>query len=463
MADRDTTRHATGDATAADGVGHGPRGVGREGVDGARERLGRQLALLRRAAGQSQQALAARVGYSRSTIANIEVGRQNAPRALWQTCDDVLHGEGTLLASHDDLQARISTHYRTVAALQASARSEPGNAPTPTLPTPPGSTLVGADRRHPARRCPGQVDLVAVAQLREQVHRLADAYDQTPSTSLTATAAACQATATAFGQAAADGRVRRALRTVQAEIATLLGQLVWDASQRRDHTTAGRYFRAAVDLSRSVGDPAAEAHATLRTGYLALYGTRRPRLGLHFASRAAEVAVGTSPTITGYALLHVAEAHAMLGDQRACEQALDRAQEQLAVHDDLDPGGDFSSPLEFARMAGSCYLSLGRPAKAETHLTTAAHSIRRHHKMSALVLANLALASVRQRRVDHAVATLHQAIDALTTTRGGGGLAVAVTVARALRHHQDTAEVRTARDRLLDLLTPTTSPGGSRR
>jgi hypothetical protein len=115
-------------------------------------------------------------------------------------------------------------------------------------------------------------------------------------------------------------------------------------------------------------------------------------------------------------------------------------------------------------MAGSCYLSLGLPAEAETHLTTAARSMQRRHKMNALVLANLALASLRQRKLDHAVATLHQAIDSLDTTRGGGGLTVAVTVAKALRHHRNTPEVHAAQDRLLDLLTPTTtSPSGSPR
>jgi hypothetical protein len=423
--------------------------------------------LLRRASGQSQETLAARVGYSRSTIANVEVGRQNAPRALWQTCDDVLRGDGMLLTAYDDLQARITRHLRVTAAVWSTTPSRAGGAPSANPPVLTGSIGEGRDRRDrpdPARRGPSQVDLVSVAQLRGHVHRLAEAYDQTPSASLTAAAGAYHATATAFEEATTDGRVRRALRTVQAEITTLLGQLVWDASQRRDHTTASQYFRDAVDLARSVGDPVAEAHATLRTGYLALYGTRNPRPGLHLASRAAQVAAGTSPTITGYALLHVAEAHGMLGDRHACEHALDRARQQLAVQDPLDPGKGFCSPGEFARMAGSCYLSLGLPAEAETHLTTAARSMQRRHKMNALVLANLALASLRQRKLDHAVATLHQAIDSLDTTRGGGGLTVAVTVAKALRHHRNTPEVHAAQDRLLDLLTPTTtSPSGSPR
>ena len=44
--------------------------------------LGRQLAACRRAAGLSQERLAALADYSRSTIANVETGRQQDRRRL---------------------------------------------------------------------------------------------------------------------------------------------------------------------------------------------------------------------------------------------------------------------------------------------------------------------------------------------------------------------------------------------
>jgi len=50
-------------------------------VENARPALGGKLAACRRAAGYSQVGIAVVVGYSRSTVANVEVGRQHVPRS----------------------------------------------------------------------------------------------------------------------------------------------------------------------------------------------------------------------------------------------------------------------------------------------------------------------------------------------------------------------------------------------
>ena len=55
---------------------------------------------------------------------------------------------------------------------------------------------------------------------------------------------------------AVSGRVRRELYAVEAEAAILMGQLVWDASQRRDHTSAQMYLNQAIQAARQVRDPA---------------------------------------------------------------------------------------------------------------------------------------------------------------------------------------------------------------
>ena len=47
--------------------------------------LGRQLAASRRSAGLSQVRLAELTDYSRSTVANVETGRQQAPRDFWSS------------------------------------------------------------------------------------------------------------------------------------------------------------------------------------------------------------------------------------------------------------------------------------------------------------------------------------------------------------------------------------------
>jgi hypothetical protein len=59
--------------------------------------------------------------------------------------------------------------------------------------------------------------------------------------------------------------------------------------------------------------------------------------------------------------------------------------------------------------------------------------IRRQNKSRAIVLGNLSLAHLRQGELDAAAATLHEAIDVVEQTRGGGGLNVVFDAGRELR------------------------------
>lgn len=70
----------------------------------ARTDLGRELATRREAAGLTQTELARRVNYSRSTVANVEIGRQGAPR-FWGTADHELNAAGALVAGYEQVDA----------------------------------------------------------------------------------------------------------------------------------------------------------------------------------------------------------------------------------------------------------------------------------------------------------------------------------------------------------------------
>ena len=70
----------------------------------ARAALGAELAAYRRAARCSQARLAQLTGYSRSTIANVETGRQHVPRDFWERADAALRTGGTLATGHDELE-----------------------------------------------------------------------------------------------------------------------------------------------------------------------------------------------------------------------------------------------------------------------------------------------------------------------------------------------------------------------
>src|ERR1019366_1490751 len=76
-----------------------------EAIANARCVLGTQLAACRRAAGLSQAQLAEKIGFSRSTIANVETGRQHVQRKFWESADTAVSAGGTLVAAHDAVEA----------------------------------------------------------------------------------------------------------------------------------------------------------------------------------------------------------------------------------------------------------------------------------------------------------------------------------------------------------------------
>jgi hypothetical protein len=70
--------------------------VGQDQITEARKALGRRLAAFRQAAGYGQEEFAPLVHYSRSSLANVEIGRQKGSRTFWHQCDEVLRTGGAL-------------------------------------------------------------------------------------------------------------------------------------------------------------------------------------------------------------------------------------------------------------------------------------------------------------------------------------------------------------------------------
>src|SRR5262249_20107353 len=75
--------------------------------------------------------------YTRSTVGNVEVGRQNAPRAFWSSCDDVLRAGGQLRDAYDTLHALRAAGRRSEAqAIDIGGRRavpSASRAPTATM------------------------------------------------------------------------------------------------------------------------------------------------------------------------------------------------------------------------------------------------------------------------------------------------------------------------------------------
>lgn len=318
---------------------------------------------------------------------------------------------------------------------------------------PTGGTARDADSRLKfVLANPTKVDLMTVAHLRQKVEELDAEYHRIPAATLLGRAGQRHGQIAFLRAAAPNGKARRDLHAAAAESATLMGQLVWDASLRRDHTAALSCFDEAAQAAAECGNTIAAARTELRRSYVALYGQKDPTAGLAIATRAASISQSSSNVLAGLALLHVAEAHAMRQQRTDCEQALTAAEHHLNRIDDTDEAAALFTPTDLSRMAGSCYLFLGEPRRATVHLTDCLRQADRQTKAAAVAAANLALAYARQSKVNEAVGSLHQALDVVETTHGGGGLTVAFTAGRALNPWRDHPAVQQVHDRLLTLM-----------
>jgi transcriptional regulator with XRE-family HTH domain len=380
-----------------------------------------RLVQRRKMLGLSQELLAERLGIDPTTVRRWENGTSEGGPKLW-------------------LRPKLAR------ALQVSPEQLNDLLADIETPDSPGERLAHA-LHHPS-----SIDLTAVAGLRDEIHELDERYDRAPSTSLLALAGQYLGQAGFLRQHATTARVRRELYAAEAESATLMGQLVWDASQRRDNAGASRYFDQAIDAARQVGDPVAEGLALLRKSYVALYGQKDAEAGLTLTQQTAETTRRTSHALTGLAVLHAAEAHAMLGQRSDCERALSEAQRRFDRVTDSDPALDLFSPTQHGRVAGSCYLFLDRPHQAQPILNATATELTGHSKSQAIVFGNLGVASLRQTQLDDAAAFLHQAIDIIEKTRGGGGLNIVFSACQEMRPWRHIPAVQEVYDRVFALM-----------
>ncbi|WP_330266274.1 helix-turn-helix transcriptional regulator [Streptomyces griseorubiginosus] len=379
-----------------------------------------RLAQRRKSAGYSQEKLAERLGVERSTVVRWE--KADSEPQPWVRPKLAAALNVTL----DELQSLLDD----VTVIQVKP----------------------SERMSYVLEHPSSVDLVAVAYLHERIRQLDERYDRAPSTALLGPAGQVHGQVKFLRENATNPRVRKALFEVEAESATFMGQLVWDVSQRRDHDAPVAYLDEAVTAARQVRDPYAEAYATLRKSFVALYGEKNPLKGATLAGQAAEVARSASPSLTGLSLLHVAEGYAMSGDLTSCEGALTKAETQLARVGADDVAAEYYTINEFSRLSGSCYLFLNLPERAEPILRMTARALAAKQKSQAIVLGNLTLSLIRQRKLDEAAATMHRTIDAVELTRGGGGLNLAFAAGRELREWRHEPWVQDVNDRLLALM-----------
>jgi transcriptional regulator with XRE-family HTH domain len=229
----------------------------------ARRALGQRLAAYRRAGSWTQESLAAddRMHYGRSTIANVECGRQSIGRAFWEACDEILASEGALAAEYDRVAAVESE--RRLAAVKADAPSALTRyelerqdqtdgridrrsvllASIWTVATASGLTYGTAHRR--------QVGMADVARVRAITGMYRSLDYECGGGALREDVARFAETVGDLLEVNGSDQVRKSLMTAIAEARQLAGWTSFDAGF---HSDAQRHWQSAERLSELAGD-----------------------------------------------------------------------------------------------------------------------------------------------------------------------------------------------------------------
>ena len=99
------------------------------GAGSPRRELGRWLASVRKAAGYTQEQLAAAIGYSRSTVSNAEIGHPDIALEFWARCDRVLKTGRSFARSFDQVRAAERRQAAGAPEDAEMAGAVPGTAP----------------------------------------------------------------------------------------------------------------------------------------------------------------------------------------------------------------------------------------------------------------------------------------------------------------------------------------------
>jgi transcriptional regulator with XRE-family HTH domain len=304
----------------------------------ARLTLGRRLAALRKASGLGQREFADKVAYSRSTVANVEVGRQHVGRDFWARSDDVLSAGGALVSGHDAVEkAAKKRDLASAHAAEAARRAEvtrwqaEHRAPTAGM-----SALASVridDLKHMvtaldnARRHPDEG--VSFERFRNQIAECAsDDGSYGPKGALPAVLGIIGAIQ---DTARREASLARELLAIGAQGAEFAGWLYRDAGVPE----MASYWRdRAMEWAQVAGDGPMQGYVLLKKSQAA-WDERDALRMLTLARAAQEGPWHLPPKVRAEAIQQDARGHAMLsGKMDLAERKLDEAQELLAGGND---------------------------------------------------------------------------------------------------------------------------------
>jgi len=231
------------------------------------------------------------------------------------------------------------------------------------------------------------------------------------------------------GQPAA---VHHQLCVLACDLSQLAGEIFFDSNR---YAEAAHCYVLAASAGREARSYDRWACALTRQAFISMYDRQYPQAAAILTAAARIARNGDSQLSTRQWVAAVqAQTYAGLGDQQACNRALDTASCVLDLADTASPGGWLRfDGSRLAEERGTCYLTTGQHAQAEAALTVALGrtvSLRRRGSL----LADLAVLGAQRRDMDQ---VLHYAADAVDLAEQTGSTGY---VGRKLCHLQ--AEVR---------------------
>jgi transcriptional regulator with XRE-family HTH domain len=408
----------------------------------ARSTLGVELAAYRRAAGYTQAQFARLTEYSRSTIANVETGRQHVPRDFWERADRVLRTGGVLATGYDECESAARHQLRAAARGVSTARQvrtwrsqsatapdltitgeaddadaltrpvslsfwptdrEPSGRPTETapadLPVPPGGLPAGDRRGQRARHNPRPVnpgDIARLSSMRQYLKAIDNAHGGGAALPMADWYLRCEVVPLLNGSH--GDPASSTLIDVVAQFQHDVGWMAYDVGQQ---PLATQYFQCALRFAHAAGDRLLGARVLAAMSHQAIH-LRHLRQAIDFAQAARNITrqVATPRTVAMLAAMEAC-AHAAAGDARQSRHALgDAAASLTLVADrsepewlDFDEGG-------YLGHAARAYRDLDHPREAEEHaaksvgLCLRGHSRTRAQRTTIQATAYLSLGEV---------------------------------------------------------------------
>ncbi|MFY1695689.1 helix-turn-helix domain-containing protein [Solwaraspora sp. WMMA2101] len=330
-----------------------------------RRGLGRRLAVLRQAAGHTQHQLSRLIHYHRSSVANVETGRQRAPRDFWQRADKLLGAGGDLLAAFD----RVESQHRQHKVDQMASRFPPETIPEVSPEFGQGAavrSIVQAaheTREHALNAGALTVSDVAIEQLRDDVSRLARRFPELELQQIVGETLRIRDLAVRLLEHTRRPAQQTELYLIVAQAAALLASESVDLGL---WSPAMQYARAAYAYGEIVGHAGACAYARGMQATIA-YWTGQVDDAVHYAQAAADLAPAGVARVRAYSVL--ARALAYRGDAGAVVSAIAIAADarSQAGRDELHDvvGGEFGFTIEQqARCDGTALLQVGQVGQA---------------------------------------------------------------------------------------------------